>query len=117
MSHKIAGESLFNDGVAVVIFLSLLKIASTGIQSFAISDILILFGREAIGGLIYGCALGYVGFIALRHIDNYKIEILLTIALVMGGTALAEVIKVSGPLSMVIAGLITGSKSRKYAMS
>lgn len=117
LKHKIAGESLFNDGVAVVIFISLSQIASSGVENFAILDALELFGREAIGGLLYGVALGYLGFLALRYIDNYKIEILITLALVMGGTALAETLQVSGPLALVVAGLITGSKSRKYAMS
>ncbi len=114
---KITGESLFNDGVAVVIFLSLFQIAKIGIENLSALDIGLLFLREAVGGIILGFALGYTGFYLLKSIDNYKVEVIITLAIVTGGYSLAELLGVSGPLSMVVAGLITGNRGRRYAMS
>lgn len=114
---KITGESLFNDGVAVVIFLSLYQIAKIGIANLSAVDIGLLFLREAIGGILLGFALGYTGFYLLKSIDNYKVEVVITLAVVTGGYSLAEILQVSGPLSMVVAGIITGNRGRRYAMS
>lgn len=114
---KITGESLFNDGVGVVIFLSILEIAGKGANSFSISQMAWLFLKEAGGGLLWGGILGYAGYWLLRRIDNYKVEILITLAIVMGGYAVADWIHVSGPLAMVVAGIITGNKVRMLAMS
>ena len=114
---KITGESLFNDGVAVVIFLSLYQVAKIGIENLSAIDVGLLFLREAAGGILLGFALGYAGFYLLKSIDNYKVEVVITLAIVTGGYSLAELLQVSGPLSMVVAGIITGNRGRRYAMS
>ncbi|WP_374949789.1 cation:proton antiporter, partial [Mucilaginibacter sp.] len=80
-------------------------------------DIAKLFMEEAVGGLLFGALLGYIGYWALKSIDDYKVEVLITLAIVMGGYYLAGHMHVSGPLAMVIAGLITGNKSKREGMS
>lgn len=112
---KIAGESLFNDGVAVVVFISIAEIVHTG--DFLPMDIGILFLREALGGIFFGYLLGYLGYWALRSIDDYKVELLITLAMVMGGYSLANYLHVSGPLAMVVTGILFGNKVRKEGLS
>ena len=112
---KIAGESLFNDGVAVVVFLTILEIAQTGIDKLSATDISIMFIREAGGGVLFGLLLGFVGNYLIRTVSKYDVVVLITIAMVMGGYMLANKLHTSGPLAMVIAGIVMGTKKEKYA--
>ncbi|MEO6232735.1 MAG: sodium:proton antiporter [Ferruginibacter sp.] len=114
---KIAGESLFNDGVGVVVFASILEIAILGTENLSVGDISMLFIKEAGGGLLWGLILGYSGFYLLKSIDHYQVEVLITLAMVMGGYLFASMMHISGPLAMVVAGIITGNKGKEKAMS
>ena len=117
LEMKISGESLFNDGVAVVVFITIYEIIKVGFENVSALEIGWLFLKEAGGGLLFGLLLGYIGFWALRSIDNYVIEVLITLAVVMGGYALADYMHISGPLAMVVAGIVTGNKSLELGTS
>ncbi|HAI76722.1 MAG TPA: sodium:proton antiporter [Microscillaceae bacterium] len=114
---KITGESLFNDGVAVVVFLSIYRIAELGWENVGWQAIGVLFLEEAVGGVLFGLALGYVGYWLLKSIDAYNVEVIITLAMVMGGYSLASTLHLSGPLAVVVAGLIMSDRARIYAMS
>ena len=118
LETKIVGESLFNDGVGVVVFLTIFQIAESGVENVAAFDVFKLFGQEVIGGIVLGLVLGYITYRLMKSIDDFDIEVIITLAAVMGGTVIAHKLHLSAPLAMVTAGLVVGNDTvRESAMS
>ena len=116
LETQLAGESLFNDGVGAVIFLALLS-ASAGGAAPSLRAFLLSLLLKAGGAILLGAGLGYLTYRLLRLVDRYRLEIMLTLALAMGGYALADAMHLSAPLEVVTAGLLVSGRARRLAMS
>jgi CPA1 family monovalent cation:H+ antiporter len=116
LQTQMAGEALFNDGVGVVVFIVLLRIAA-GEHGASVSTVGLLLSEEALGGILFGLVAGVGAYQMLKRVDNYQVEVLITLGLVSGGYALANSLHTSGPLAMVVAGLLIGNHGRAFAMS
>ncbi len=107
---KIVGESLFNDGIGVVVFLTIFQLAQAGVGEIHFGEVALVFVEEVGGGIALGLGLGWVAYRLMKSIDNYEVEVMISLAIVMGGYLLANSLHFSGPLAMVVAGLMVGNE-------
>lgn len=119
LEMQIAGESLFNDGVGVVVFLTILHVAAAGMEYFQPGEAILLFGQEVFGGIGLGLLFGWIGFQILKIVDNEytEIEVLVTLSMVLGGATIAEMLHISGPLAMVTMGIMVGREGRSEKLA
>lgn len=117
LKAKMSGESLLNDGVGVVLFMLFLVVIAGGAEHMSAGDVGLMFVREAAGGAVLGLVAGFAAFAMIRGLDEHNIEIMITLALVAGTYALAQRLHVSGPIAVVVAGLIIGDPGARLAMS
>ena len=116
LNITVAGESLFNDGVGIVLFLTIYQVAFMKVSPTLLS-ITNLFIRESLGGILFGVILGLVGYHMINSVKNTKVEILITLAMATGGYALANAMGLSGPLAMVASGIFIGNKGRDFSIN
>ena len=116
LDTRLSGESLFNDGIGIVLFVTIYEVAFNQ-HSATVTAVTGLFLQQALGGIFYGALLGYIGYRLIKPIDDALQEIFVTLAIATGGYSLAQMLNISGPLAMVVAGMFIGNRQKMFYMS